>query len=142
MSDLNFFLKKNKKEQESKKFAATKSICDADGNPVEWEFKAIKTSKDEQIRKKHTKEIPTGKRGQYRTKVDFNAYMDDLIVESCVYPDLYDAKLQDSYGVMNPVDLLHELVDNVGEYQDLAIFVQQLNGFDVDINEEVETAKN
>ena len=56
-------------------------------------------------------------------------------------PDLHDAALQDSYGVMSPEELLKEMLDDAGEYADLAVKVQQISGF-TSLAEDVETAKN
>ncbi len=61
---------------------------------------------------------------------------------SIVYPDLYDAELQDSYGVKTPEDLLLAMVDNPGEYSDLTAFVQKFQGFDVSFSDKVDEAKN
>ena len=65
-----------------------------------------------------------------------------MIVASVVVPDLYDKELQDSYGVMTPEDLLLAMVDNPGEYNDLASFVQKFQGFDVSFSDKVDEAKN
>ena len=59
-----------------------------------------------------------------------------------VVPDLYDKELQDSYGAMAPEDLLLAMVDDPGEYNELASFVQRFQGFDVSFNEKVDEAKN
>ena len=42
-----------------------------------------------------------------------------MMVASIVEPNLNDKTLQDSYGVMTPEDLLTEMIDNPGEYNDL-----------------------
>ena len=57
-------------------------------------------------------------------------------------PDLYDAELQDSYGVKTPEDLLLAMVDSPGEYNDLAAYVQKFQGFDVSLDDKVQEAKN
>lgn len=75
---------------------------------------------------------------------EFNgeAYVLDMIVASTVTPNLYDAELQDSYGVNTPEDLLMAMLDNPGEYDDLAAFIQKYNGYNKEINEKIEEAKN
>ena len=40
--DLKYFLKGNKKEKKTTKYAPTKSLCDENGKPVEFTIKAIK----------------------------------------------------------------------------------------------------
>lgn len=41
-----------------------------------------------------------------------------------------------------PEELIQEMIDDPAEYQKLAWFVQDYNGFDIDLNEKVEEAKN
>ena len=65
-----------------------------------------------------------------------------MIVASTVYPDLYDAKLQDSYGVKTPEDLLYAMVDNAGEYQEFTVWMQKYQGFTQSLDDKVEAAKN
>ena len=65
-----------------------------------------------------------------------------MIAASVVMPDLLNAELQDSYGVKEPEDLLLAMVDDPGEYNDLAAFVQKFQGFNVSFEERVEEAKN
>ena len=57
-------------------------------------------------------------------------------------PDLYDKELQDSYGAATPEDLLLAMVDDPGEYNELAAFVQKFQGFDVSFSDKVDEAKN
>ena len=55
---------------------------------------------------------------------------------------LFRSELQDSYGVADPDELLLAMVDDPGEYNELAAFVQKFQGFDVSFNDKVEDAKN
>ncbi len=143
MSNLSRFMKQNKAIKENVKFAATKDLTDEAGNPLEWEFRPLSTKLNSDIREQCTTEVQVpGKPGLYRPKVDSNKYLAKLIVASVVYPDLYDKELQDSYGVMTPEDLVQEMVDNAGEYNNLVAFIQKYNGFDTSINEKVKEAKN
>ena len=69
-------------------------------------------------------------------------YIQKMIIASVVMPDLYDAELQDSYGVKTPEDLLFAMVDDPGEYNELAAYVQKFQGFNVSFDEKVDEAKN
>ena len=121
----------------------TKSLCDEQGNPLEWEFKHISTKENEEIRESCIKEVPIpGKPNAYRLKMQSSMYVQKLIAASVVVPDLYDAELQNSYGVKLPEDLLLALVDDPGEYNELAMYVQKFQGFDVSLEDKVEEAKN
>jgi len=143
MSNFSQFMKANKKVKESTTYAATKSIVDKDGKPVLWELRPISSKENTELREGCMKEIPIkGKSGMYRQKMNTSEYIAKLLVASCVTPDLYDAALQDSYGVMTPEDLLYALVDDPGEYDDFAAFVQKFNGFTTSLEEKVDEAKN
>jgi len=140
---MSAFLKKNKVARENVFYPATKSLCDENGEPLKWELKPLSTKEDERIRDSCTKEVPIpGKANMYRHKVDATAYIGKLLAASVIYPDLFDAELQDSYGVKTPEDLLKEMVDDPGEYTEFTAFVQEFNGFNVSMQEQVEEAKN
>lgn len=142
MSSLSLFLKENKKVKENGFYAPTQSICDEKGEAVKWEFRHIHSKEDETIRDKCTIEVPVrGKPNTFRHKFDSTAYLEKLICESTVFPDLYNTELQDSYGVKTPEALLYELVDNPGEFQDLCIWIQEFNGFKT-MQDKVDDAKN
>ena len=83
-----------------------------------------------------------GKRGQVKKELDTTKYISKLICASIVEPNLNNAQLQDSYGVKTPEDLLFEMVDVAGEYNDLTAFVQELSGLNDDMDELVDEAKN
>ena len=88
-------------------------------------------------------EVPVkGKPNMYRPKLNTSLYLAKTMVASIVHPNLYDADLQDSYGVKTPEDLLKEMIDDPGEYNEFAAFIQQYNGFDTTMDEKVEEAKN
>lgn len=143
MSKFSRFMKANKTPKENGTYAATRSLCDENGEPLLWEFRHISTRESEAIREAATKDVPvSGRPGVFRQKVDGAKYARDMIIKSVVFPDLYDRELQDSYGVKTPEELLFELVDDPGEYMELVAFVQRFLGFDVSFEEKVDEAKN
>lgn len=143
MSNLSLFLKKNKKVKTNAYYAATKSLCDADGKPLEWEIKALTTNESEAIRESCTTEVQvTGKPGLFRPKVNSKLYIARLIAACVVFPDLYNKDLQDSYGVKTPEDLLKEMVDDPTEYNAFAEYVQNFSGLDETMGDKVNEAKN
>ena len=88
-------------------------------------------------------EVPVkGKPNMFRPKLDTSKYIGKMICACVVEPNLYDKDLQDSYGVMSPDDLLKEMIDDPGEYQEFATFVQNFNGFNTTLEDKVEEAKN
>ena len=143
MSRFSKFMKENKVEKKNGFYAPTKSLCDENGKPLEWEFRHITSKENEGLRDECTVEVPiTGKPNMYRPKVLSGKYIKKMIVASVVLPDLYDAELQDSYGVSTPEELLLAMVDEPGEYNELAAFVQKFQGFDTSFDDKVEQAKN
>lgn len=143
MSKFSKFMKANKKVKANEMHPVTKSLCDEQGNPLDWEFKHITSKENEEIRESCTIEIPiTGKPGMYRQKMKSSLYIQRMIAASVVTPDLYDAELQDSYSVKTPEELLLAMVDDPGEYNDLASYVQKFQGFNVSFEDKVEEAKN
>ena len=143
MSKFAKFMKANKVAKENEMHPVTKSLCDDKGNPLEWEFKHITSKENENIRESCTMEVPvTGKPNKYRPKMKSSLYIQKMIIASVVMPDLYDAELQDSYGVKTPEDLLFAMVDDPGEYNELAAYVQKFQGFNTSFEEKVDEAKN
>ena len=131
MSELSQFLKSNKKIRENIKYAATKSLCDKDGNPLEWELKPLTSSDNEEIR---DNAVVSGRFSPalFRAKV---------IAACVVYPNLYDSELLESYGVLTPEELVPQMVDDVQEYNALFDKIMSI-GDNADMNEKIKQAKN
>ena len=142
MSNFSKFMKANKIQKQNVMHAVTKSLKDENGEPLLWEIKPLTTKENESIRESCTIDVPVkGKPNQYRPKVDMNKYQTKLICAAIVSPDLNNAELQNSYGVLSAEDLIKEMVDDPAEYTDLMLFIQQLSGFKT-LQEEVDEAKN
>lgn len=140
--DFKKFMKANKVKRENVKYAPTASLLDEKKKPLEWEFKPLTTNEAEDVREACTIEVQVkGSPNMYRSKLLTKQYMAKMIVKSVVYPDLYNAELQDSYGVTTPEALVMEMVDNPNEYNKLVEFIQNLNGFE-SMTDKVEEAKN
>jgi hypothetical protein len=143
MSNLSRFLKVNKIKKENTLYAPTKSLLDEQGNPLLWEIKPLTTKENEDIREACTMEIQVkGKPNMFRPKLNTSQYLAKMMVASVVEPNLYSAELQDSYGVKTPDDLLKEMIDDPGEYNDFAAFIQKYNSFNTSLEDKVEEAKN
>lgn len=143
MSNFSRFMKKNKIVKENKQFPATKSLTDENGEPLMWTIRPLTTKENDEIRDNCMIEVPvTGKPNVYRPKLNTSKYIAKMACACIVEPNLYDAELQDSYGVKTPDDLLKEMIDDPGEYQNFITFIQKFNGFDATIEDEIEEAKN
>jgi len=142
MNNLNFFLYQNVIKDDHIKFVASKRFVDENGKPLEWEISCITSDEDEAIRKACTRKVQVpGKRNQFTPETDFNAYLGKLASRCTVYPNLNDAELQNSYGVLGADSLLKTML-KPGEYSDYLSKIQEVNGFDVTMEELVEEAKN
>jgi hypothetical protein len=148
MSDLSLFYMQNvetniieefevsprfKKKEKGKDGAETEVI-------VKWQLQAITEEENEMLRKSATKKS-RGNGGQTVVETDQNEYVSKLAVASVVFPNLKDAELQKSYGVLGAENLIRKMLLS-GEYGNLLLKVQQLNGYDVGVNDLVEEAKN
>lgn len=140
MADLSAFLSQNKIKQENMKFVASKSFIDENGNPMEWEIRALSTSESDAIKKECTRRVKI-KGNQYTMETDTDAYVGKLAAACTVFPNLNDAALQNSYGVMGGDNLLKAML-SVGEYTAYTNKISEINGFDVAMDDIVEEAKN
>ena len=141
MSNLSCFLAGNVEKRENKKIVVGNRFKDKDGKPVEWEIRSISAEEDEVIRKACTKKIPVvGKKNQFTQDFDANSYMAKLAAKAVVFPDLNNAELQNSYGVMGAEQLIKVML-----YKDeFDYLTEQLvsNTDTEDVNELIDEAKN
>ena len=143
MSDLSRFLMKNKKLKENVQYAVTKSLTDEKGQPLLWEIRPLTSKETNRLTDECTfqEQVP-GKPNVFRNKINSTKLLQKMMVASVVFPNLNDKDLQDSYGVMTPEELITEMVDDPGEYNNFGKYLNELNGFNEGINEKVEEAKN
>jgi hypothetical protein len=137
MSGFEAFLKQNKKQDETMKFAASMSFTDKNGRPLEWEIRPLKSKEAASIRKLTNK---IGKGG--RVDVDNETFNRMAAAKATVFPDLNDKELQDSYGVMCAEDLIVEMLDKDGEFQEYVKNVMAVSGYNITDTELVKEAKN
>lgn len=114
MSNLSYFLKENKIQRENFKLVATQSILDENGKPIEFEFKPLDTNEHERIKDDCLKKDKFG-----NITLDRALYSAKILASACVYPNLNDSTLQDSYGVRKAEDLITKLVDEPSEFNSL-----------------------
>ncbi len=143
MGELNRFLKKNKRVKENLKIAATVSLVDENGKALEWEVRPLTTKEDNALRDDCTVDVQvTGKPGIFRPKFNANRYLAKMAAACVVYPNLNDKELQDSYGAMGAEQLIQEMLDDPGEYNEFMSRIQSFHGFDQSFREKVDEAKN
>lgn len=142
MSELDLFLKKNKIKKDNIFYPATASLKDRNGEALKWELKALSARDIEDIKAVCLKEKPVDKsKGVYRPYID-SSFDARICAASVVYPDLENAELQDSYSVSTPHELILEMIDSPGEFNNFMSVVKELCGLQGNINDDIETAKN
>lgn len=109
--------------------------------PVPFVLKSITEAENKQIRKTCQKVTWNKKTHQKETETDGDMYSNRLLISCCVDPNFKDADLQAKFGVVGAEALIDKLL-NPGQYAELIQKVQELNGFDTDINDLVDEAKN
>lgn len=140
-NNLSGFFAENALKIENIKYVASKRFLDEKKKPLEWEIRSITSKEDEELRKECTKRVSTGKRGQFTLDTDINLYLGKLACKCTVYPNLNDAELQNSYGVMG-ADVLLKTMLSAGEYSEYITKIQEINGFDVTLEDMVDEVKN
>lgn len=112
------------------------------GRKRKMRFKAIGATRADEIRKdcRNVKFI----KGQKIVETDQDKYLEKVIVETTVYPDLKNAELQSNWGVMGAVELLQAMKSKMtdGEYSSWSNVVSEINGYDKELQELIEEAKN
>lgn len=95
------------------------------------------TSEDyERYTKRHRK---IGRKG----KVEFNetAFFRQIVIENTLYPEFSDAKMLKEKGCQTPDEFVIKFL-KPGEIHKLGNIISELSGFDDDINDLAEEAKN
>ena len=109
--------------------------------PFPFVLRSITQEENKELEKSCEKKKFNPKTKQTEVETDRNLYVSRLLVTCCVEPNFKSTDLQARFGVMG-VEALAEKLLTPGQYSNLMLAVQELNGFDDDINDLVEEAKN
>ena len=134
------FLKTNKIEKQNEFIPVSESFKDGKGNTILWEVRQLTNDEMKYIKKKCVKQN-RDKRGNVSMETDTDKMLGLMAAMSTVYPDLKNAELQNSYGVMGEVELLEAML-SAGELLAYQQEINRINGFDVSFDDKVEEAKN
>ncbi len=140
MSDLSAFFAQNVNSDVTEEVIVSERFKDSEGKPVPWKIRSMTEEENEAIRKSATRRVK-GPNGTQTQEVNPNEYAAKLVVTSVVFPNLKDSDLQKSYGVMGAEALLRKMLFP-GEYSTLLQKVQELNGFDKNMEELMDEVKN
>ncbi|MFD0675158.1 phage portal protein [Cohnella sp. GCM10027633] len=139
MSSLSAFYAQNAAAANAVEVVVSDRFKDADGQPIPWQLRSMTEEENESIRKSATRQVKA--KGGRSTEVNGDEYIVKLAAASVVFPNLRDAELQKSYGVLGADKLLRTML-LPGEYAQLVNKVQEINGFDRDTEELIEDVKN
>lgn len=109
--------------------------------PVPFLVRAITEKENKEIRKSCQRVTFDKKTRQKQTETDTDLYSNRLVVACCIDPNFKDADLQAKYGVRGAEELIDVLL-KPGQFTDLLMAVQEINGFADDINDLRDEAKN
>lgn len=108
------FYRENRKDRGEREVLLTERLAQ-DGGQMLWRIRPMSQRENEDIWR--------------RCGEDEKRYEGAVLAESVVFPDLRDAKLQNSYGVAGAERLLGRLL-LAGEYDRLRMAVEEINGGD------------
>lgn len=115
---------------------------DGEGKSIKWQFGAVGGDVDASIRKECTRRVPVPmKKGLTMPELDGNRYSLKLAIATIKYPDLNNMELQNSYGAMDAEQLIQKML-LPGELAKVKEIAQEVNGFDLSMDELVDEAKN
>ena len=106
------FYRENRRDRGEKEILLTERLA-ADGGQMLWRIRPMSQRENEEIWK--------------RCGEDEKRYEGAVLAESVVFPDLKEAALQNSYGVIGAERLLAKLL-LAGEYDRLRRAVEEING--------------
>lgn len=143
MGNLNAFFRENVKVQDNTiERVISNRMLDNDGQPIKWKFKPIRYTELLDIIDKNTEVKATTKDGA-STSIKTKALLMDQAINTVVFPPLKNKKLQDSWGVFTPEDLLNVMLgDNNNEWKKLFDTVQELNGKGKEQDKQEKEVKN
>lgn len=136
MSTLQEFLNTNPVDNVTDEIAISDRFKDKAGKLLKFKIKAMNNDAFEQARKKSM----TMKKGG---KVDFNTqkFNNEIVINHTVDPNFKDAESIKKTGCVTPENYLNKVLLS-GEIATLSGEIQKLSGFDLDMDDLVEEAKN
>lgn len=136
MSTLQEFLNANPVEGLTDEVIVSPRFKDAEGNLLKFKIKALSGSEFEDVRKRS---MEIKKKG----KLEFNAqrFNNTVVINNTLEPNFKDAESIKKLGCVEPEAYLNKVL-LPGEIATLAEHIQRLSGFDVDMDDLVDEAKN
>lgn len=138
--NLQAFMMQNARQVETEKKVISDRFIDENGKPIPFEFKAITGEEETLIRKSCMVKVKV-KKHVTMDQLDQATFLGKVAAACIIYPELKNEELQNSYGVRGD-DVLLKAMLLPGEYQEVLNIVQEINGYEKDLNELKDEAKN
>lgn len=136
MKTLQEFLNANAVEGLTKEIAVSERIKDENGELYKFKIKTMTQKELDNLRAKSTTY------GKGNKKIWDNAKFNSaVVINNTIYPNFKDAENLKKLGAVTPEDYLDKVL-LAGEINRLSIEIMSFSGFNQDINELIEQAKN
>ncbi|MGG1759161.1 phage portal protein [Bacillus velezensis] len=139
--DLSFFMPGQTIEAEEVKVPISKRFKDKAGNVVPFVFKAITTERIDELEKENTPYKNVKGRGRVK-ELDSQRFYARIAVETTVYPNFKSKELREAYKTEDPVEVAKRILSVGGEYANWLNKAIEINGFEDDLEDLEEEAKN
>jgi len=133
--NIEAFLLKNVEQGE------TERKIELDRFKAPFVIQAISEEENARLRKGSTLKR-RAKGGNFVADLDTDQYVDKLVLRCIKVPDMENAQLQESYGTVGDAAATLKAMLRPGEYATLSQAIQNLNGFDEDVEEIRNEVKN
>ncbi|MGG4085242.1 phage portal protein [Bacillus velezensis] len=139
--DLSFFMPGQTIEAEEVKVLISKRFKDKAGNVIPFVFKAITTERIDELEKENTTYKNVKGRGRVKD-LDSQRFYARIAVETTVYPNFKSKELREAYKTEDPVEVAKRILSVGGEYANWLNKAIEINGFEDDLEDLEEEAKN
>ncbi|GKU79856.1 XkdN-like protein [Paenibacillus sp. L3-i20] len=139
MSSLQEFLNNNPIDNITKEVPISERLKDDKGNLLLFKIKGMTGDEFEDLRKKSTKtDLRKGKRS---VAFDNKTFNEQMVINHTIEPDFKSAASIEALKCTSPSQYLNKVL-LAGEIIELSNQIQTLSGFELDLSELVEEAKN
>ncbi|WP_307893976.1 phage tail assembly chaperone [Bacillus swezeyi] len=139
--DLSFFMPGQTVEAEEIKVPISKRFVDKKGNVIPFVFKPITTERIDELEKENTTYKNIKGRGRVKD-LDTQRFYARIAIESTIYPDFRTKELREAYKTADPVEVAKRVLSVGGEYANWLNKAIEINGFEDDLEDLEEEAKN
>lgn len=118
-------------------YVVSDRFVDDEANPIKWKLKPMDPDAALELTEISVITDPKTKKADFKTSL----YQKNVVLKTVIYPNLNDAGLQDSYGVMNPGALISRML-NADEFNGLLSKCMDVNGLSKSFEDKKDEVKN